>query len=668
MAFEHLLAPIEVGPFTLKNRIVRSAHGSARFTPDYDDHLVAYHLARARGGVGMLTLESVRFHESDPFMPAAIDIRRGDLTDYYRRLKRETADTGVRIVQQLDHRGRHTLHEDGSPGWAPSALPAYTEGQYATTGNVPLEMTHDQIQEIVEAHVAAARVARDGGLDGVEVKGAYSLITQFLSAAQNFRTDEYGGSRENRLRFLQEILRAVRAEVGGDLIVGLKMTAEDSFPGGLTVEETRANMEDLDREGLMDYLSLTMGDYGAVHRIQGMMDEPHGYQLGKTVPIAQAVSAPTIVVGRVMNLAEAEEIVASGRADMVAIVRPMIADPELVSKTLAGRSNEVRPCIGINDGCVGALGRGVPMTCAVNVAAGRELLYDEGLLERAAEPKRVLVVGAGPAGLEAARVAALRGHEVTLVESRDRLGGQVQLARRAPYRAEIGLIVDWLGDELDRLGVEIRLDTTADGALVRELDPAGVIVATGSTPRRDGRQIARAAQPIEGFDLPHVFTSWDVFDGTATIGRSALVFDDVGEYEAAAVAEELVRRNAVVHFVSRFQIFGPLLQTSTTARPVRERFHRAGVVVHLLSELVSVDGSTAVLRNLDSGAESTVDIDTAVLVLAPCADRTFAEGLGEYDGEVRLVGDALGPMRSPGFLMGAIHEGHHAGRGILAAA
>jgi 2,4-dienoyl-CoA reductase-like NADH-dependent reductase (Old Yellow Enzyme family) len=668
MRLEHLLEPIEVGPITIKNRIVRSAHGSARFTPDYYDHLIAYHAARARGGVGLVTLESVRFHDSDPFMPLAIDVRRGDLLTYYRRLKEETATTGVRIIQQLDHRGRHIQHESGSPGWSASAFPAYSEGPYAFTGNVPLEMTHAQIEEIIGAYVDAARIARDGGLDGVEIKCAYSLVTQFLSPAQNFRTDEYGGSREHRLRFLQEILRGVRAEVGGEIVVGVKMTAEDSFPGGLTVEETRADMEDIAHEGLMDYLSLTIGDYGAVHRIQGMMDQPHAYQLGKTAPIAQAVKTPTILVGRIMNLTEAEEIVASGQADMVAMVRPTIADPELVRKTLEGRVKEVRPCIGINDGCIGSLGRGVPMTCAVNVAAGRELLYDEQLLERAAEPRRLLVVGAGPPGLEAARVAALRGHEVTLVEARDELGGQVQLARRAPYRDEIGLIVDWFGDELKRLGVDVRLETPADGALVRQLDPAAVIVATGSTPSRDGRQIARPAEPIEGAELDHVFTSWDVLEGSATIGNSAIVFDDIGHYEAVAVAEELVDRRASVHFVSRFQMLGPLLQTSTTARPVRERFHAAGVVVHQLSELVSVAGSQAILRDLDCGAESSIDIDTAVLVLAPIANRAFLEELTSYEGEVRLVGDALGPLRAPGFLMGAIHEGHHAARDVLAAA
>jgi 2,4-dienoyl-CoA reductase-like NADH-dependent reductase (Old Yellow Enzyme family) len=668
MSYEHVMSPIQVGPVEVKNRIVRTAHGSGRFSDDYADHLVAYHAARARDGVGLITLESMRFHRTDPHMARAIMVDNPSLLTYYRRLKEATAGTGVAIVQQIDHRGRHIQPESGEPGWSSSPLPGLTEGTFVPGQHVPREMGRAEIDELIEAYVAGARRAREGGLEGVEIKCNYSLITQFLSPALNFRTDRYGGSRENRLRFLQEVLRAVRAEVSGEMLVGVRMPPEDTLEGGLSIEDMHANAVDLDREGLIDYLSLATGDYAAVHQMVGLMDDPHGYQLPRTLPVGRGISAPRILVGRVMNLDEAESIVASGRSEMVAMVRATIADPELMQKTLSGRASEVRPCIGLNEGCVAAPGRRMPFGCAVNVAANHELLHDEALLTRVDNARRVLVVGAGPAGLEAARILALRGHRVTLAEAADEIGGQVQLARRAPHRREIGAIVDWFARELDRLGIDVRLATTVDGAWVREHDPAAVIVATGCRPRDDGRQIAGTSQPIAGFDRDHVVTSRDVLSGARDVAGTVLVFDDIGHYEAVAVAESLRERGSTVHFAFRFEVLTPGLVASATAPLVRRRFLKSGITLHRRCQLLSVADGRAVLRNLDlPSITKTLDIDAAALVLAPLPERTLVSELADFPGEVRLVGDALGPQRVPGYLMGAIHEGHAAGRGIAQA-
>ena len=426
---------------------------------------------------------------------------------------------------------------------------------------------------MVEAFGAAARRCRDGGLDGIDLHASSGyLIEQFLSPANNTRDDEYGGSLENRMRFLVEILTAIRDAVGDDYLVGIRLPNEEYIPGGLAPED----IAEIARlvEPFVDYVSLHMGSYWRFYTLLAPMDIPLANEMPANARITTGLTKPTMVVGRIMTLDDAERIVADGAADMVSMVRALIADPELVNKSQRGESHLVRPCIGSNMGCVGQLMSTGVLSCVVNVAAAQETTVSFDPPGPAAERKKVLVVGGGPAGLEAARTAALRGHEVHLYEATRRLGGQVAIAATAPHRSDVGAITEWLTSEIERLGVTIRLATMVDPDVVAELAPDEVILATGVSPRTDGFQLSTPVHPVPGHDLPHVFTSWDVFGfgGRANLVGPALVYDDTGTFEAISVCDALLEAGLAVTLVGRHEAIGATLPyPPATVAAARER-------------------------------------------------------------------------------------------------
>lgn len=661
-AFAHALSPIRLGPIEVPNRIVVTGHG----TQNRDGHggigddLIAYHEARARGGAGLLILETTSVHPTDPRAPRDWD---ETTVPKYRRLMERLAPYETRVVQELGHAGALAGSLHGPPGWGPSAVVAWNRGPGAAE-LVPLAVTRTQIQALTNAFAQAARRVRNGGLHGVELQTNYSIFHQFLSPATNRREDEYGGSLENRMRFLVETLAAVRDAIGAELALGVRVNAAyDMRRGAEAVGESMRIAQLLEASRLVDFLDVAFGDRAHLHLIAGPAGTEPGYQLRWTAPVARASSLPTIVAGRVLTLEHADRIVASGQADLVAMVRATIADPDLVRKARSARGGAVRPCVGLNE-CLASAFRGRRLTCGVNPSASEEASLGEELIERAQQPGRVLVAGGGPAGLEAARVAALRGHEVVLCEASAQLGGQLALARRTPSRAELGRIVDWLANETDRLGGTLRIGTSVDGRLVRELAPDAIVVATGAEPPRDGRQVAWPNEPVVGASEPYVLTSWDVLaDDDAPIGATAVVLDDLGHHETVAVIDRLLARGAAVHVVCRFDRLVPLLEPFADAIPTRARLARAGVVSHVNSRLVSVTASTALVRDLDADLERRFAIDTVVLVSPPLPRRTLTTGVAGFAGEVAVVGDALAPR----FLATAIHEGHRAGRTVLLA-
>ena len=657
---QHVLSPINLGRVTVPNRIVRTGHGT--MTRDGEgqisDRLIAYHEARARGGVGLTILETSTVHPRGA-SGGGLSVWDDRVVGKYQRLMERVAPTGMRVFQELGHQGRRAGNLV-RPGLGASPVIGWDRA-LGVFEVLPEAMTQSDIDEVVESYAAAAVRARAGGLHGVELQTLYSIFHQFISPASNRRDDDYGGALPSRLRFLMETIAAVRAAIGPELALGVRVSADyDPMPGGLTVQDSIEIARAIESTGSVDYLSVAMGDQAHPHVTAAPMSAPPGYQLELTTRVTTSVSLPTIVAGRILTLEHAEQIIASERAQLVAMVRATIADPDLVRKTRNGLLARVRPCIGINEGCTGNLFRGKSLGCAVNASAGAEETLAESLIEPVAKPKRVLVAGGGPAGLEAARIAALRGHEVLLHEATECFGGQVALARRAPLRAEIGRIVDWLLSELEHLDVTVMASSRVTSLVVEQLRPDAVVVATGGRPARDGFQVARPYEPVAGADAPHVWTSWDVLGAPLPPGGTAVVLDEIGHYEAVAVADQLIDCGFSVQFVCRFGMLAPHLEPSLTAVPARARLGRAGVVVHPFSQLVSVLDGTAVIRNLDSGVETRVAIDAAVLVTPAVPDRTLTEQLAGYPGEVHVVGDA----RSPRFLMTAMHEAHLVARSI----
>jgi 2,4-dienoyl-CoA reductase-like NADH-dependent reductase (Old Yellow Enzyme family) len=643
MAYPHLFEPIDVGPITIPNRIVRSAHG----TMLSGEPLIAYHEARAAGGVAMSTLEATGVHRS---APSVTPLHSDEVIPLYRQLMDRIRPYGMRMLQQIYHPGSATRPKKAATQLSSSAIPN------PMVGGIPMEMTHPLIAEMVEALAAATRRCRDGGLDGVELHASSGyLIEQFLSPANNIRTDEYGGPLENRMRFLMEILDAIRAEVGYEYCVGIRLPNEEYIPGGLVPEDV-AEIAQL-VEPYVDYVSLHMGSYWRFHKLLSPMDEPLGSEMPANAVITRALTKPTIVVGRIMTLDHAEHIVASGAADMVSMVRALIADPALVNKARRGEEHLIRPCIGSNFGCVGQLMTTGMLSCVVNVAAARESTVPHDPPGPAPERKRLLVVGGGPAGLEAARTAALRGHDVHLHEATRRLGGQVAIAATAPHRSDIGAITEWLTGEIERLGVTIRLSSMVDPDVVAEVAPDELIIATGGSPRRDGFQLATPVTPVPGFDLSHVYTSWDVFGfgGRARLEDPAVVFDDTGTFEAISVADALLAAGLNVTMVGRNQAIGERLPyPPATVEAARERLMGSNFDFIGGHHLVGIKGDEVIIGVPFTERVRAVPARTVVLVTYNHPNRELAEYLadGAETCPTHLIGDVTGTNG----ILPAIHQ------------
>ena len=657
MSLTHVHKPISIGSVEIKNRIVRTAHSTAIGGGTLSDDLVAYHEARAKGGVGLSIMEAMSVHPSSLSTLNMID---PSLADKYPRMIERMRAYGMRVFQQLFHAGHHGRPMDGSPPWGASDVVG------SEIGVPPVPMTKAMIDTIVAAYAAAAKSIETWGGDGVELHAGHGFLPQqFLSTYANRRDDEYGGSFENRSRFILECLRAIRSSVSPGFVVGIRLSP-DLLEGGVSVEDNLALGQMIVAEKLVDFVSVSSGTFQTMHKMIGGMHEPAGFEMVTTAPITTALGVPTIAVGRVRTLEEADQLIRSGEADLVGMVRATIADPDLVAKSLAGQPEQVRPCVGCNQGCIGQL-LAPPhrMGCAVNPAVGHELRIGDDRLAPVETPLKVLVIGGGPAGLEAARVAALRGHKVILAEAEADLGGTIKLAGAAPNRGGIKDIVVWMQDEVYRLGVDVRLGTYMDAADVAAEAPDRIIIACGSTPRMDGIQVSNPGEPIVGMEQPHVLSSHDLFQASGhDFGKTAVVIDDLGHYEAIAAAEHLVAKGLDVTFVTRHIAFGPLVESALMTIPALQRLSRGAFTVKTRARAISIHTDGVVIAPTYAPARSNsttkVPADTVVVISANHANRDLYDELTASGLKPRIVGDA----NAPRFLPTAIREGHLAGASV----
>lgn len=644
------LSPIAIGNVVVPNRVVRTAHGTHFGAGTISDELIAYHVERARGGVGLTILEIAAVHPTSPSSLCSFD---DSIIPGYRRLVEAVRPHGMKLFQQLWHAGHNGVPLDGGPPWSSCDLPS------PVLGVVPRPMSVAQIAEMVEAYAAAARRCREGGIDGVELHASHGYLPQqFMSPMLNRRTDDYGGSFENRMRFTVEILEAIRREVGPGYPVGVRLSPE-IVDGGMTPDDVATAAAWLERAGLVDFVDVSMGGYFAFAKMIGAMHEPAGYELPTSSVVTAAVRVPRIVTGRFRTLEEAEQILSEGVADLVGMTRAHIADPAIVRKTRDGREAEIRPCIGCNQGCVGMLlGPERRMGCTVNPYIGRESRIHDDSLPPADAIRTILVVGGGPAGMEAARVARSRGHHVILAEASPALGGQVNLAARAPRHQAIGDIVRWQESEIYRLGVDVRLSTFVDATDIASYGADRVIVATGAQPRMDGVQIARPAVPMSGMDHPDMLSSIDLFSTRRNDWpETAVVIDDVGHYEGIAVAEQLLSAGTEVAFVTRHRSLGHLLDSALVPEPALDRLNRGRFHFFRQSMVQAFDGAHARIAALHGDVHHEVSAQWAVFISHNRPALEPFAGMDLDSPDIILVGDA----RSPRFLLRAIAEGNHAG-------
>lgn len=652
MSYEAILSPIKLGRIDIPNRVVRASH-LTQFTRQgaVTDKFIAYHEARARGGVGLSILEGSSIDQA--VSPTPLDASSDRVIDGWAKVADAIHRHEMRVFAQLFHGGNQFDPVDGSAPWSASTVPGWSLG-------VPAQaMTAAMIDHVVEAFARGAGRAEAAGLDGVELHGAHGyLIAQFLSPLTNQRTDAYGGSIQNRVRFALEILEAVRGQVSTGFPVGIRLSGNEHLPGGLGNDECIAIAHAISDSGLVDFIDLSAGVYQSMNKMIGPMNEPRGYELPDSVAVSRAVSTPCIVTGRILTLAEADAIVERGDAAMVSMVRATIADPNLVRRAVAG--SNPRPCIGCLHGCFGGLFVR-ELGCTVNATVGRESSFDDDDLGTADVRRRVVVVGGGPAGLEAARVAATRGHEVILFERGERLGGQINLARLTPDRQDIGLIVDWLVDEVHRLGVDVRLGHECSPESLATLGQVDVaIVATGPA-TRPLLQLGRPSLSLTSTSSTSVLSSWDVLSqvGSVPSGQVVLV-DDVGHMEAMSVAQHLVAQSCQVTVVSRFNELASQIKPDWATWSAKEYLSKAGVELRARSFISEVGDGTVTVSPLDGGRDVDIPATAVVHVTFHEPNLNLAEALAAVADNVRVIGEA----RTQRFLTVAIRDGYEAGRAI----
>ncbi|MCH8167578.1 MAG: FAD-dependent oxidoreductase [Proteobacteria bacterium] len=631
--FPNLFTPVRIGKIDIRNRILSTGHDTSIPTGGaVNDALIAYHEARAKGGAGLIVVQVAGIHESARYTSHILMATGDACIPGYARLAEAVHAHGAKIFAQLFHPGREIIEsQDGSApvAYAPSAVPS------DRFHCIPRALTRALIGAFVAGFGAGARRIEAAGIDGVEIVASHGYLpAQFLNPQVNLRQDGYGGSFENRLRFLREVIAEIRKSVGNDFVVGLRISGDEKEAEGLTEADSLAAIIAL-APGL-DYVNVIAGSSAkiaaAAHIVPPMFVEG-AYVAPFAAAVKQAVAIPVLVAGRINQPQQAEQVIASGQADMCGMTRAMICDPEMAAKAEAGHSDDIRACIGCNQACIGHMQMGFPISCIQHPETGRELTYGE--LRKAETPREVLVVGGGPGGLKAASVAARRGHRVVLCEAAPRLGGQALLAQLLPGRAEFGGIVTNLAHEAARAGVEVRLNTPVDRALVESMAPDAVIVATGAGPRRPGNLgLGDAAQVVD---------AWQVLRGEVNPGASVVVADWRCDWVGLGVAERLAESGCRVRLAVNGRHAGEMIQSYVRDMMVA-RCHRLGVEIIPYARLHGADADTVYLEHSASGEAMLLEgVDTLVLAHGAESEDGLLAELEGYGGLVRPIGDCLAP-------------------------
>jgi mycofactocin system FadH/OYE family oxidoreductase 2 len=643
-----LWSPLRIGPVTVRNRVVFSAHLTNYATQEGlpSDQHAAYYAERARGGVGLIITEEHSTHPTDWPYEKLIHAFKPEVLAGYRKITEAVHHHRTPIFAQINHNGgQASSMYSRTPVWAPSPVadPLFRE--------VPKAVSTAEIAEIVEGYASVAARCAEGGFDGIELQCSHSSIVRgFLSPVTNRRTDSYGGSLDGRARLLLELVDAVRAAIGPGLALGVRLCGDELIEGGTTIDDAVEVARMVEATGKVDYINTSIGVATAtLFMIEASMHVPPGYASFISSAIRDAVDLPVVGVGRFKDPVQAERALEEGHCDLVGVVRGQIADAEFVRKSRAGHVDHVRLCLSCNQECVGRMGLNRWLGCIENPRTGRESLR-VGLPRPVGEARDVLVVGAGPGGLQAAIAAARNGHRVTVCERDGQAGGQVRLAASVPNRAEFGDLVRNQVAECQRLGVRIEYGIDVDAAEISRRSPDVVVIATGSVPVR----------PWWAGDSGRVCDVRDVLEGTVSPEGSVVVIDEIGFHHATSVAELLADRGCAVEVITPGMVVGQDLGVTLDLEQWWIRAGAKGIVQSTELVPMGFEGGVLSLQHHPTGqmVERTPDWVVCAVPGSPAEDLYLKlKGSGV---SVHRVGDCVAPRRAHA----AVIEGERVGAAI----
>jgi 2,4-dienoyl-CoA reductase-like NADH-dependent reductase (Old Yellow Enzyme family)/thioredoxin reductase len=649
--FGHLFKPLKLGHLTLKNRIVFGAHTANMSEGGLPgERHRAYYEERALGGAAMIVVEPVPVHRTAVLTRGNFRHSSDAIIPHFRKLTDTVHKHGTVICHQLYHVGQHGDFDNSfEPNWSPSGLPSFhdSDGSHA--------MSDAEVEEIVDAFIAAARRAKDSGFDGVELFATYhALIDQFWTPFSNRRDDKWGGSLENRCRFSSQILRGIRQMAGTDFIIGLAVNMDPGVKASLSMEALQEIIAWHDERALMDYVTCGTGsyfDFGGV-----MPNVFYADKLG--VPFAEALkkvtnNAKVQAESHIRTPENANYVIASGQADMVSIVRGQIADPHLANKAREGRAEDVRPCLSCNQMCWGRRYRDYWISCLINPSAGREFEWGGDRFTLASKPKQILVVGGGVAGLEAARVAAERGHKVTLVEATSRLGGQFYLAGLQPRRRQIIDFLEWYERQLEKLQVKVLLNTPCEADDIEAFGADEVIIATGSQPAGSGFQRALPHfDRLPGIDRGNVWSVEEVMERSARLGARVIVLDEGANWKGGGTALHIAEAGHEVTLITpAASVMMEMARTNADVQ-LRQRMRELKAVLITEAAIREWHGNAATVTVL-GGKDFRLEADSLVTSTTNVPDKSLTQALDQRQRPYRTIGDAVAARTA----VMAIYEG-----------
>ncbi|MCC9620322.1 NADH:flavin oxidoreductase [Thalassospira sp. MA62] len=646
MSNDPLLQPYQLKHLTLRNRIIMTSH-----EPAYPEDGMpkgryrAYHTERAKGGVAMtMTAGSAAVSKDSPPVFNNLLVYKDEVVPWMKDLTDSVHEQGAAIMIQLTHLGRRTRWDKAS--WLPVVSPSHH--REAAHRAFPKKMEEWDIERIIKDYADAAERMKAGGMDGIELQAYGHLMDQFWSPATNELDGPYGGDMDNRLRFTFDVLTEIRKRVGSEFIVGIRYAGDEMLEGGLTREDGIGISQRLKDSGMIDFLNVVRGhidtDAGLTDLIpiQGMANSPH---LDWAGDIRAATDFPTFHAAKIPDVATARHAIASGKVDMVGMTRAHLTDPHIVRKIIEKREDEIRPCVGANY-CLDRIYQGGSAYCIHNAATGRELSMPQ-IIDPAETRKKVVIIGTGPAGMEAARVAGERGHDVVVFEAADKPGGQIRLTAQNERRKEMISIIEWRMAQCERLGVTFHFNSWAEADTVTAENPDVVIVATGGLPHTEVL--------TQGNDL--VVSSWDIISGDVKPGANVLVYDDAGDHAALQAAEMIAKSGAKVEIMTPDRAFAPEVMAMNLVPYMRsmQELDTTFTVTYRLKSVARDGNQLVAFVGSDYGAvmkERRIDQVVVNHGTIPLDDLYFdlkpqSINLGEMSHDQLLAGEPQSVCRNP---------------------